>query len=130
MQGVSAAYIATQQTSHTAVVSAIVLTLDGKIIINLEPHAGSVTSDRTAAQLTTFEFEIIDRLGTLAPTSMTSPLAPFGALVQVFRGVRNKSADIQIVVYNQVNPWTPQTAAGTMNSVKINSFDGSLTLGP
>jgi hypothetical protein len=86
MQGVSAAYIATQQTSHTAVVSAIVLTLDGKIIINLEPHAGSVTSDRTAAQLTTFEFEIIDRLGVLAPTSMTSLLAPFGALVQVLRG--------------------------------------------
>lgn len=130
MQGISAAYIATMQSSHTAVVAASVVTLDGKTILKLEPHAGSVTADRTAAQLRTMEFEIIDRLGTLAPTSMTSPLAPFGALVLLERGVRNKSENITSVVYNQTNTWTPQTPIGTLTSVKINPFDGSLTLGP
>lgn len=130
MQGRSAAFDATIQASHTAVVSAAVITLDGKVIINLEPHAGSVTADRTAAQLRTFEFEVIDRYGTLIPTSMTSPLAPFGALVQVERGVRIKGQNIETVVYNQANPWTPRTPTGTLTSVKINPFDGSLTLGP
>lgn len=130
MQGRSPEFDVTIQKSHTAVVAASVVTLDGKIIIKLEPHAGSVTADRTAAQLRTMEFEVIDRYGTLVPTSMSSPLAPFGALVQLERGVRNKSENILSVVYNQTNPWTPQTATGTLTSVKIDPFDGSLTLGP
>lgn len=129
MQGRSAAFDITIQKSHTAVVTAQVIK-DGKVFLILEPHAGSVTADRTAAQMRTFEFEIIDRHGTLAPTSMTSDLAPFGALVQVSRGVRIKNETILNVLYNQANPWTPTTIVGILNSVKVDPFDGSLTLGP
>lgn len=130
MRGRSPQFDVTVLKSHTAVVAASVQTLDGKVTLILEPHAGSVAADRTAAQLRTFEFEIIDRYGTLAPTSMTSALAPFGALVLVERGVRIKSENIIGVVYNQIHSWTPTTPTGTLNSVKVDPFDGSLTLGP
>lgn len=129
MQGRSAAFDVTIQKSHTAVITAQVIK-DGKATINLETHAGSVTADRTAAQMRTFQFEIIDRDGTLTPTEMTSPLAPFGALVQVNRGVRIKNETIITVVYNQENGWIPDTPIGALVSVKIDPSDGSLTLGP
>lgn len=129
MQGRSEQFDVTVQKSHTAVIDASVFR-EGKLAINLEVHAGSVTADRTAAQMRSFEFEIIDRDGTLAPTGMTSPLAPFGALVQVKRGVRIRSESILTVVYNQANSWNPTTPTGMLNSVKIDPFDGSLTLGP
>jgi hypothetical protein len=129
MQGRSADFDATIQKSHTAVVSAQVHR-DGKVSINLETHAGSVSADRTAAQMRSFEFEVIDRDGSLAPTGMTSPLAPFGGLVQVNRGVRIKNESVLNVIYNQANPWTPVTPTGMLNSVKVDPADGSLTLGP
>jgi hypothetical protein len=127
MQGFSSAFAETIQDNHTAVASAQ-LVQDGAVIANLEVHAGSVTADRTAAQMRSFEFEIIDRDGTLAPTSMTSPLAPFGSQILLKKGVRNKSVGVQSVVYDAANPWTPQTSTGQIVSLGIDS-DGSLTMG-
>lgn len=128
MQGHSAEFDATIQKSHTSVIRADVIQ-DGKVVRHLEPHAGSVTADRTAAQMRTLQFEVIDRDGTLAPEGMTSLLAPFGTRIQLYRGVRIKAADAQSVIYNAANPWTPKTPSGQMVSSKIDP-DGSLTLGP
>lgn len=129
MQGFSSDFSTTVQESHTAVVLVQAIQ-DGKVVATLEPHAGSVTADRTAAQMRTMQLEIIDRDGTLAPTSMTSLLAPFGTRLQLYRGVRIKNGETQSAVYNAENPWTPDTPTGQMVSVKIYPSDGSLTLGP
>lgn len=129
MQGFSADFAATIQNSHTAVVSAKVIQ-NGSVVATLEAHAGSVTADRTAAQMRTLQFEIIDRDGTLAPTSMNSLLAPFGSQILLERGVRIKNTEIISAMWDAANPWTPQTPTGQMVSVKIDPSDGSLTLGP
>jgi hypothetical protein len=129
VQGISADFAAAIQKSHTAVVAAQVIQ-DGKVILTLEPVAGSVTADRTAAQMRTFQFEVIDRDGTLSPTEMTSPLAPFGSRIQLYRGVRLKGNTLESALYPFENAWTPQTPTGQMVSVKLAPGDGSLTLGP
>lgn len=129
MQGHSSEFEAVIKKSHTAVTGAEVIR-DGKVAVILEPHAGSVTADRTAAQMRTFEFEVIDRDGTLTPTSMTSVIAPFGAYVQVKRGVRLRGQATGSALYPISNSWTPQTPTGQMVSVKIDPGDGSITLGP
>jgi len=129
MQGFSSAFATTIQNDHTAVLSAQVVK-DGSVVVNLETHAGSVTADRTAAQMRTFQFEIIDRDGTLAPVDMTSILAPFGALIQLKKGVRIKNTVVQSVMYPVENSWVPNTLTGQLVSMKIDPHDGFLTLGP
>jgi hypothetical protein len=129
VQGFSGDFSTTIQKSHTAVV-AIEVIQDDKVVATLEPHAGSVTADRTAAQMRTMQFEIIDRDGSLAPTGMTSLLAPFGTRVQLYRGVKIRNGTTQTVTYDAEHPWTPITPIGEMNSVKIDPSDGSLILGP
>lgn len=128
MQGFSDDFSTTIQNSHTAVVAAKVIQ-NGSVVANLEVHAGSVTADRTGAQMRTLEFEVIDRDGTLTPTSMSSLLAPFGSQILLERGVRIKSTEIISGMWNAANPWTPQTSVGQMVSTQIDPSDGSLTLG-
>lgn len=128
MQGFTPNFAETIQNHHTAVIAAKVIKND-VVVANLEVHAGSVTADKTAAQMRTLEFEIIDRDGTLAPTSMDSMLAPFGAQILLERGVRNKSTQTLSAQWNKAKPWTPQTPVGQMVSTKIDPSDGSLTLG-
>lgn len=128
MQGFSSDFATTIQNDHIAVMSAKVIQ-NGSVVATLEVHAGSVTADKTGAQMRTFEFEIIDRDGTLAPTSMTSLLAPFGSQILLERGVRIKNTEIISSMWNAANPWTPQTPTGQMVSTQIDPSDGSLTLG-
>lgn len=127
MQGFSAEFAETVQQSHTAVVLCQAIR-DGKVVATLPVHAGSITADRTAAQLRTIQFELVDTDGTLTPTGMSSLLAPFGTRVQLYRGVRLKNVETLSAVYDTANPWTPQTA-GDMNGVKIDAY-GNLALGP
>lgn len=129
MQGRSSAFDETAKKPHTAVAGAVAIR-DGKVAAVLEPHAGSVTADRTAAQMRSFEIEVIDRDGTLTPTSMTSTLAPFGARVQLTRGVRIRNVSTQGAEYPRADPWIPDTGIGQMVSVKVDPSDGSITLGP
>jgi hypothetical protein len=129
VQGFSADFTATIQESHTAVVAAQAIQ-NGKVVADLEVHAGSVSADRTAAQMRTFQFEVIDRDGTLTPDNMTSLLAPFGTRIQLYRGVRIKNVETQSAFYDAAHPWTPRTLTGQMVSVKLDPSDGSLTLGP
>lgn len=128
MQGRSGEFDDTVQKSHTAVVGADVVK-DGKVVAKLEPHAGSVTADRTGAQMRTFQFEVIDRDGSLAPTGMTSLLAPFGTRIQLYRGVRIRNGEATSLAYSGGDSWLPTTSIGQMVSVKVD-VDGSLTLGP
>jgi hypothetical protein len=129
MQGHSEAFDETLRQSHRAV-SQVDLIADGKVIRQLEVHAGSVTADRTAAQMRSFSVDILDRDGTLLPTGMSSDLAPFGARVQLYRGVRISSTETIEARYDATHPWTAQTATGAMNGVTIDVSDGGLILGP
>jgi hypothetical protein len=128
MQGFTAEFAETVQRSHTAVVLAEVIQ-NGKVVATLDVHAGSVNADRTAAQLRTMEFEVVDRNGTITPSGMTSLLAPFGTFIQLYRGVRIKNVETLSAVYGVgANSWTPQST-GDMNGV-TKGADGSLVLGP
>lgn len=128
MQGITDEAAAALRRSHTAVSRADLIS-DGKVIRQLEVHAGSVAADRTAAQMRSFAIDAIDRDGTLLPTGMGSDLAPFGSRVQLYRGVRISSVDLVTTVYDAAHPWTPTTPSGLMSGLKI-ATDGSLTLGP
>jgi hypothetical protein len=127
VQGHSDDFDATLRRSHTAVSQADLIA-DGKVIRQLEVHAGSVTADRTAAQMRSFSVDILDRDGTLLPTGMSSDLAPFGARVQLYRGVRVASVEVLSDQRDATHPWTPSTT-GVMNGVTID-VDGGLILGP
>lgn len=127
VQGFSAAFAATVQNSHTAVV-VIQLIQNGKVVGTIYPHAGSVNADRLAGQMRTIQFELVDTDGTLTPTGMGSLLAPFGTRVQIYRGVRIKNVETLSAVYGGANSWLPQTPTGDMNGVVVGA-SGSLTLG-
>lgn len=127
MQGHSADFDDTVRRPHTAV-SRCDLIADGKVIRELEVHAGAVTADRTAAQMRSFSIDVLDRDGTLLPTGMGSDLAPFGARVQLYRGVRIASVAVVSILGDARNPWTP-SATGVMNGVTVDT-DGGLILGP
>jgi hypothetical protein len=103
---------------------------NGKVVDNLAIHAGSVSADRTAAQMRTFEIEVSDPNGTLTPEGMTSTLAPFGTRVQLYKGVRISNVEVQAVFYGTATSWVPSgTSTGALVSVKVDT-DGSITLGP
>lgn len=129
MQGRSAEFDATISKPHTAVSQCDVI-VDGKVTARLPIHSGNVVADRMAAIMRSFELEVSDPDGTLAPTGMDSDLAPFGRRIQMYRGVRNSDTEFQSVLYNAANPWTVSgVSSGVFVSVKVDS-NGALTLGP
>jgi hypothetical protein len=129
MQGHSDQFAAAVRKLHTAVCRVDVIQ-DGKVVAQLPVHAGSVTADRTAAQMRSFETEVADPSGVLLPEGMDSMLAPFGTRIQLYRGVRLSSVDTQAVFYNNAASWVPSgTSTGVLNSVKVSS-GGTITLGP
>lgn len=128
MQGRSPEYDVTYSKPHTAVYAADVIQ-DNKVVDKLEVHSGSVAADRTAANMRSFQLELIDRTGTLTPTDMTSTLAPFGTRMQIYRGVRIKNTDTVGARYDAANPWTSTTPDGVTNGVTVDT-DGALILGP
>lgn len=129
MQGHSAEFDEALRLSHTAVSRAELIS-DGKVIRELEVHAGSVTADRTAAQMRSFGIDILDRDGTLLPTGMGSDLAPFGSRIQLYRGVRLVNVDTISLIRGggTTVTWTPGDT-GVMNGVTTDT-DGGLILGP
>jgi hypothetical protein len=128
VQGRTFEFDATVSKPHRAI-SRVDLIQDGKVVNQLAVHAGSVTADRTAAQMRSFQVEVSDPDGTLTPEGMTSQLAPFGTRVQIWRGVRIDNTQTVTGFYNAANLWTPHTPTGVMNGVKIDTA-GSLVLGP
>ncbi len=128
MQGRSAAFDAAISKPHTPVQRCDVLQ-NGKVVDTLALHAGSVSADRTAAQMRTFEVDAADPNGTLTPEGMTSELAPFWTRIQLYKGVRISSVQVQAVFYGTTTSWAP-TSTGSLSSVMIDSSDNSITLGP
>lgn len=129
MQGRSSRFDETVSKPHRSVAKCNVIT-GGKVTATLPIHSGSVTADRMAAQMRTFEVEVSDPDGTLTPTGMDSPLAPFGRRMQIYGGVRNSDTEFQSVLYNAANPWTVSgQSTGVFVSTKVDG-SGNLTLGP
>ena len=129
MQEHSDTFDQTISKPHQAV-SRVDVIEDGKVTAQLAIHAGAVTADRMAAIMRSFEIEVSDPDGTLAPTGMDSDLAPFGRRIQMYRGVRTSDTEFQSVLYNAANPWTVSgVSTGVFVSMKVDS-NGALTLGP
>lgn len=130
MQARSPEFDTTVSKPHTAVQQVDVIQ-SGKVVDQLAIHSGSVTADRTAAHMRTFEVEVSDPNGTLTPSGMTSELAPFGTRIQLYKGVRIIDVQVQGVFYGTTSSWIPSgTSTGTLSSVLVNPSDGSITLGP
>ena len=130
MQGRSSQFDQVIGRPHQAVPRADVIQ-DGKVVDQLGIHSGSVSADRTAAQMRTFEVEVNASEGSpLIPMGMTSELAPFGTRMQLWRGVRISDVQTQAALYNAANPWVISgVSTGVFNSTKVDG-SGSLTLGP
>lgn len=130
MQGRSAEFDATVSKPHRAVPGCDVIQ-DGKVVDQLAVHTGAVTADRTAAQMRSFEVELVDPDGTRTPEGMSSMLAPFGTRIQLYRGVRISNVEVQAAFYGSATSWAPSgNSTGVLCSTLIDPSDGSLTLGP
>lgn len=129
MQGHSAAFEQAVSGSHIANCLVDVIQ-DQKVVATLVAHSGSVTADRTAAQMRSFDVEITDPTGTLTPEGMGALLAPFGTRLQLWRGVRLSSTDIIALRNNTQASWAvSDTSTGVLNGV-VGSASGALTLVP
>jgi hypothetical protein len=128
MQGRSAEFDKTVSKPHTSV-SRVDVVKDGKVVDQLPVHAGSVTADRTAAQMRSFQVEVSDPDGTLTPEGMTSEIAPFGTRIQLWRGARIASGEVQAVFYGTSTSWLPNST-GVLVSILVDQSDGAITLGP
>lgn len=126
MRGHSDRFAQAVRKSHVAV-SRVDVIQDGKVVAQLPVHAGSVTADRTQAQMRSFEVEVSDPDRTRTPDDMTSLLAP-GTRLQLWRGVRLDDVDTRV----QVAPsWAVSNAStGVLNGVVASPIDGALVLGP
>lgn len=103
---------------------------DGRVIQELAVHKGSVSADRTAAQMRTFDVEVSDPNGTLTPEGMASLLAPFGTRLQLYRGVRLQDVTTHRFYANSPAGWQVITPQGQMNGVVVDAATGELKIGP
>jgi hypothetical protein len=103
---------------------------DGRVVAQLTIHRGSVTADRTAAQMRTFEVEVSDPDGVLTPEDMASLLAPFGTRLQLWRGLRLQDVTTLVFYANSAPAWQVTTSQGQMNGVVGDLTTGELRLGP
>lgn len=129
MRGSSRKFQQKVVTSHTAI-SRVDVVRDGRVIRQLDVHAGSVTADRTAAQMRNFDVEVSDPTGELTPDGMASLLTPFGTRLQLWRGVRLDDVDTREFYADSANAWTPVTDQGQMCGVVVDPVTGELMLGP
>ncbi len=123
MRGFSDRFADTVSKSHTAVAEVDVLDEHGNVVDQLTVHAGSVTADRTQAQMRSFEVEISDQ--TRIPEDMTSLLSP-GTRLRLRRGARLEDVDLRVQTSNSTVSWQV-VATGVLNSVEVNG-SGALSL--
>lgn len=129
MRGFSAAFGQIVKASHTAVCRVDVIQND-KVVQTLEIHAGSMSADRTAAQLRSFQVKVSDPDKSLTPASMASLLTPFGTRLQLWRGVQIPDVTLIQTFHNTVPSWVSQTPAGVNNGTVGSATDGALVMGP
>lgn len=119
--------------AHTAQLAAVVrgthrgvaqvdLINDGKVTRELLVHGGSVSADRTAAQMRSMDVEFVDPTGTLTYEDLV-----FGPRLQLWRGARIGGVDTRVSFHNTEESWRVST--GVTCGVKVDS-SGALTLGP
>jgi hypothetical protein len=128
MRGTSQAFQAAVVQSHTAICLVNVLQ-DNKVVAQLAVHSGSVTADRTAAQMRSFDVEVSDPDGILTPDGISALLAPFGTRLQLSRGVRIENVQTLVAFYDTANSWNVVTPFGQMNGVVGDPNSGALSLG-
>lgn len=129
MRGTSNKFQQAVVTSHE-VISRVDVIQNGQIVQQLAVHDGSVTADRTAAQMRTFDVSVSDPTGTLTPQGMASLLAPFGTRLQIWRGIRLQDVSNLVQLSNTQSSWQVSTPSGQMNGVVGDSGTGELRLGP
>lgn len=117
------------RTGQTAICRVDVIR-DGRVVAQLTIHRGSVTADRTQAQMRTFEVEVSDPDGVLTPEDMQSLLAPFGTRLQLWRGLRLQDVTTLTFYANSAAAWQVFTSQGQMNGVVGDPTTGELRLGP
>lgn len=129
MRGTSAAFQTAVVTDHTAICQVNVIQ-NNKVVAQLAVHAGSVTADRTAAQMRSFEVEVSDPTGVLTPNGISALLAPFGTQLQLLRGIRIEDVQTQVAFYNTQASWSVVTSFGARYGVVGDATTGALRLGP
>lgn len=129
MRGFSAAFGQIVKASHTAVCRVDVIRND-EVVQTLNVHTGSMTADRTAAQLRSFQIKVSDPDKSLTPASIASLLSPFGTRLQLWRGVQIDDDTLTQSFHNTESSWVSTTATGVNNGTVGSSIDGALTMGP
>jgi hypothetical protein len=87
MQSVSSNFLAAVQGSSKPVFTAS-LWKDGAFITNLDLESGSVSYDANQNVQATCSLVVLDKDGSLTPTSMGDNLTPFGAQINIQAGVQ------------------------------------------
>lgn len=87
--------------------------------------AGSVSADRTSAQMRQFSATLADPDGSLTPADMSAILAPFGTRAQIWRGVRVTNVAAVQDIDNDIASWSQ----GTNNGTIADPVTGQLILG-
>lgn len=133
MQQVSSSFLAEIAKSHTVFSYADLVTPNGQSQ-RLTITAGSVTIDQTASVRRTCSLTALDPTGTLTPLSSTSPLAPYGSELKLYRGVKYTSGQLSgttevvpLGTYRISDASTQETVSGVAG-VKIQAYDLSRTI--
>ncbi|MCW2904199.1 MAG: hypothetical protein JWO67_6464 [Streptosporangiaceae bacterium] len=112
MQPTSLAFQTAVQGSHHSVCLVNVIQ-KGQVVMQLPIVDGTVTADRTSAQMRSFTLTLGDPDGSLTPKDMTSLLAPFGSMCQIFRGVRISTVSAVVDLDNTAAAFNQGTNNGT-----------------
>lgn len=119
MQTVSSNFLASAQGSNTPVFTAD-LWKDGVLVTALPLETGSVNFDSTQNVQGSMSIVVADADGTLTPTSMGSPLSPFGGQVNIKAGFKIgttvETVSLGWFAINQVDieeAWTSMTDSVT-----------------
>jgi hypothetical protein len=124
MQPTSLDFQTTVQGSHQSVCRVDIIQ-NGSVVMQLPIVDGSVTADRTAAQMRQFDATLGDPDGSLTPADMSAVLAPFGTRAQIWRGVR--IVDVQSV--QDIDNSAATFSEGTNNGTVSDPTTGNLILG-
>jgi hypothetical protein len=130
VRGSSKTFQTTSVRSGQTAICRVDVIREGRVVAQLTIHRGSVTADRTAAQMRNFEVEVSDPDGVLTPEGMASLLAPFGTRLQLWRGLRLQDVTSLVFYANSAPAWQVTTPQGQMNGVVGDLTTGELRLGP
>jgi hypothetical protein len=120
MLQVSDDFTARCQTDHTLVTTVHVLANDAEVQQLDATLTGSVTRERNVDIRSTIDLQLVDRDGTLTPTSASHLLAPLGNGIRVRTGVTYPDGTSELV---PVFTGRLGSAGGTWPEVPLKAFD-------